>query len=443
MANVVVMGILDTKGSEVKFLAEKVKEAGANACILELTPGGEVGWADIGVNEILKPFGHSTDDLQKVDRHQAAAWIAEGAKAKVKELYDAGQLQGMVSFGGSMGGSIASEVMRSMPLGVPKFCITTMTSGDVRQYVGTKDMVMMYPIAEAGLNSLTKQIITNAAYGIAGMASAPRLETEGTKTLLGCMMFGVTTPCVLRASGNMEAAGYDVIINHAIGTGGRSMEEMIDDGFVKGILDITTDEILNELTDGVLSAGPERLTAAARNGIPQVICPGGLDLINYNEPASVPASKMKEVEEGKRTIYYHNPNVTCASSTPEEAAMVARDMAGKLNKTNGPTCICVPMRGWGACDMAGIDKDLGWAGPDPAPDWIGDPEKPEWSLRSEAFVKALKEDLDLDNEKIEVLVTDYHMNEPDFADLLSTVLKDMLDGTWTKGKDYGPKVVAL
>lgn len=440
---IICAGILDTKGEEIKYIAKQIEAAGGEPVIMELSVGKETGWADIGLSQILAITGRTPEDLFKEDRHQAAAWVTEAAIKYVAKLYADGGIDGIISYGGSMGAAISSAVMQSLPLGVPKLLLTTMASGDVRPYVGTKDMCLMYPIAEAGLNSLTKQILTNAAYCITGMANAPKVSAKDDKPLIGCMMFGVTTPCVLRGSAFLEDKGYDVIINHAIGTGGISMEEMIEDGYVKGILDITTHEIADELYGGVLSAGPNRLTAASKKGIPQVVAPGGLDLLNFGTLESVPEHYIEDVRNNVRNLYKHNTSVTCVSVTPEEAYEIAKDMAGKLNGAKGPSVLCIPMKGWGACDIRTPDKALGWAGPAEGPSWISDPEKPEWSLRSRRYVQGIKENIDLNKDNLEVLIADYHMNEPEFSDLMSGILYDMLQGTWKKGKKYGTKVYSL
>ena len=188
---VVIAGILDTKGEEIKFIAQAVREAGGEPTVMELSVGKETGWADIGLSELLVPIGKKPADLYAVDRHKAAGWVTEAAILRAGEMLREGKLDGIIGFGGSMGASISSAVMQSLPIGVPKMLVTTMASGEVRPYVGTKDICMMYPIAEAGLNSLTKQILTNAAYGIVGMASAPKLPAAESKPLIGCMMFGV------------------------------------------------------------------------------------------------------------------------------------------------------------------------------------------------------------------------------------------------------------
>ena len=187
-----------------------------------LSVGKEVGWADISVSTILQEVGKTADEVFSLDRGKASDIIVEGAKRVAAKLLDEGKLDGMIAYGGSMGASMATRVMQSLPIGVPKMMLTTMASGDVRPYVGTSDICMMYPIAEAGLNKVTRTILNNAAGAVVGMATPPEMETADDRPLIGCMMFGVTTPCVLRASKYFEERNYDVLINHAVGSGGRS-----------------------------------------------------------------------------------------------------------------------------------------------------------------------------------------------------------------------------
>jgi uncharacterized protein (UPF0261 family) len=430
---ILVAGILDTKGDEIRFLADRVRAAGGDPTIMELTAGGEVGWADIGVSELVRRVGKTPADLAALERSKAAALVSEGGRQVALELLADGRLDGMLAFGGSMGTSIAASIMRSLPIGVPKLLVSTMTSGDVRPYVGTKDIAMLYPIAEVGLNKVTRRVLNNAAAAIVGMAAAPALEETAEKPLIGCMMFGVTTPCVLRATEYFEDRGYDVMVNHAVGSGGRSMEELIDDGYIVGMLDITTHEISDELFGGVLSAGPDRLTAAGRKGIPQVVSVGGLDLINFGARETLPRKYEEELDLPGRAIYVHNPTVTAVGVTMDEAHTLGREVAAKLNTATGPTVLCVPMRGWGAVDVAVADKALGWAGPDPGPVWVADPDRPEWTMRGEPFLRGLREVIDLGKPNLDVLLVDRHMNEPEFADLMAELLEEMLAGRWQKG----------
>lgn len=275
------------------------------------------------------------------------------------------------------------------------------------------------------------------------MASAPKISAADSKPLIGCMMFGVTTPCVLRASQTMEGLGYDVIINHAIGTGGMSMEQMIDDGFIKGVLDITTHEIADERAGRRAGRRPRpphrrRQEGSAPGGGPRR--PGPDKLRRQGHGAE---HYMAQTHLPGRALYEHNPTVTCVGVLPEEAYEIAREMGEKLSASVGPVCVCIPMRGWGACDIREPNKDLGWAGPAAGPSWVSDPDKPEWSLRSRRFVDGLSETLDLTKPNIEVLIADYHMNQPEFADLMSGILQEMLEGRWDKGTHNGGPVQAL
>jgi len=435
--NIVVAGILDTKGTEICFLAERVRAAGGNPIILEMSVGKEVGWADISLSEVVTKVGCTTSEIFTLERAKASEFIVEGAIRVLSELLEQGKLDGIIAMGGSMGTSMATRAMQKLPIGVPKLMLSTMASGDVSHYVGTRDIGMLYPIAESGLNVVTRKILNNAAGAIVGMATIPEPKATEKKSLIGCTMFGVTTPCVLRASKYFEDRGrYDVMINHAVGTGGRSMEELILDGYIVGMLDITTHEIADLLLGGVLSAGPDRLTAAGRTGVPQVISTGGLDMINFGPEATVPQKYKEELNTPGRVVHVHNPMVTIVGTSLDEGFLIGKHIAGKLNQATGPTALCVPLRGWGAYDIAGPNPDLGWVEESPGPCWVPDPEKPEWSLRAERFIDALREVIDRDKPNLDVLLVDRHMNEPEFADLMAELLDEMLSGTWKKGSHH-------
>jgi uncharacterized protein (UPF0261 family) len=430
---IIVAGILDTKGEEIKFLSQRVKAAGGEPSILELSVGHEVGWADISLSDVVGQVGKKKEEIFALDRNSASDLITQGAIKLVNEMRERGEVDGIIAYGGSMGASMATRIMQSLPIGFPKVMLTTMASGDVSPYVGTSDICMIYPIAEAGLNRVNRQVLNNAAAAVVGMASPPDMEGIEDKPLIGCMMFGVTTPCVLHASSVVEKAGYDVMINHAVGSGGRSMEELIRDGYITGILDITTHEIGDEMLGGVLSAGPDRMTAAGDMGIPQVIAPGGLDLINFGPKHTVPERLLKETDQPGRGLYEHNPTVTCVGVSMEEIYRIGEHMAEKLNAAKGPSVLCVPMRGWGACDLASPDIELGWAGPGAGPVWVADENNPNWSRRAVQYVKALKATIDPNKDNLEVILVDKHMNEPEFAELMAELLLEMLDGKWKKG----------
>ena len=435
--NIVVAGILDTKGNEIRFLADRVRVAGGTPIILEMSVGKEVGWADISLSEVVARVKRATSEIFALERAKASELIVEGAIRVLSELLEQGKLDGIIAMAGSMGTSMATRAMQTLPIGVPKLMLSTMASGDVRPYVGTRDIGMLYPIAESGLNVVTRKILNNAAGAIVGMATIPEPRAAEKKSLIGCMMFGVTTPCVLRASKYFEDRGrYDVMVNHAVGTGGRSMEELIMDGYIVGMLDITTHEIADLLLGGVLSAGADRLTAAGCLGIPQVVSTGGLDMINFGPAATVPQKYKEELDIPGRVVHVHNPMVTIVGTSVDEGFLIGKHIAGKLNQATGLTALCVPLRGWGAYDVAGPNADLGWVEESPGPCWISDSERPEWSLRAKRFIDALREVIDRNKPNLDVLLVDRHMNEPEFADLMAELLDEMLSGAWKKGSHH-------
>ncbi|RLF67167.1 MAG: UPF0261 family protein [Thermoplasmata archaeon] len=440
---ILVMGIADTKGPELKFIVEQVRKAGGDPIFMELTVSGKpCGWADISIEEVAKEAGISADDLGKMTREKAAEYIVVGGSKIARRLYEEGRIKGVIAFGGSLGTSIETRIMRSLPYGIAKIMLSTMASGDVRPYVDIKDIAMWYPLAEKGINVVTAKILSAAAGAVVGAAKAPKPDIE-EKPLIGYTMFGTTTPCVKAVSEYFEKKGYDSMIMHAVGTGGRSLEELIRDGYIVGMADITTHELTDMICGGILSAGPERLTAAGEKGIPQVVSTGGADMINFGPRETVKGKKSlvtgREFEEEEaeglpgRKIYVHNPMVTVIGTLPEEARRLAQEMAKRLNKAKGPSALVVPMRGWSAYDIREPSLELGWAGPGPGPFWASHPEKPEWGLREVAFVEELLKHIDRDKENLDVIICDKHINERDFAMLIARILDDMLSGKWKKG----------
>jgi uncharacterized protein (UPF0261 family) len=257
--------------------------------------------------------------------------------------------EGMIAIGGSAGTAIATAGMRELAIGAPKLMVSTMASGDVRPYVGTSDLCMMYSVADfTGLNGLTSTILANAADAMAGMCGrrAP-LPSVSDRPLLAATMFGNTTPCVNRTKQLLEERGYELLVFHATGTGGQAMERLVLEGFVKGVLDITTTELADELVGGVLSAGPNRLEAAGSVGVPQVVSVGCLDMVNFGPPETVP-SKF-----AGRLFYQHNPAVTLMRTTPEENHELGKILAGKLNQAQGPVVLLLPLQGISGIDRAG------------------------------------------------------------------------------------------
>ncbi|TDE15142.1 UPF0261 family protein [Actinomadura sp. 6K520] len=281
--------------------------------------------------------------------------MGEGAAAVLAGLE---RVDAVLAVGGSGGSSIAARAVRDLPIGLPKLIVSTMASGDVTPYVGAKDVTMMYSVADiAGVNRVTRLVLGNAAAAAAGMAkayeaaaseAARRAPEADERPLVAASMFGVTTPAVDAARQRLEELGYEVLVFHATGAGGRAMEGLVESGLVAGVLDLTTTELADDLVGGVLSAGPDRLTAAGRRGVPQVVAPGALDMVNFGPRETVP-----ERFEG-RDLYVHNPTVTLMRTTPEEMAELGRRVAAKLAAATGPTALFVPLGGVSALDAPGM-----------------------------------------------------------------------------------------
>jgi uncharacterized protein (UPF0261 family) len=281
--------------------------------------------------------------------------------------------------------------MKAMPVGMPKVMVSTMASGDTSAYVDVKDITMMYSVVDvAGLNRLSRRILANAAGAVCGMVEQ-EIPVAEDKPLVAATMFGVTTPCVTHVRERLEAAGYEVLVFHATGSGGRAMESLVADGFIAGVADVTTTEWADELIGGVLAAGPERLAAAAKAGIPQVVSVGALDMCNWGAIDTVPGA-FKD-----RNLYRHNPQVTLMRTTPDENAALGRIIAEKLNATTGPTALFLPLRG-----VSMIDADGG----------------PFWSPEADtALFDALR--TTLDRSKVDLVELDLHINDPAFADAMA------------------------
>jgi uncharacterized protein (UPF0261 family) len=354
MTAVVLLGTLDTKGAEYDFVRGRLRDLDCDVVLVDAgVMGSSTIAADIGPDEVAAAGGGDRAALASArDRGAAMAVMAAGAASVVERLHGEGRLDGILAVGGSGAASLAAAAMRTLPIGVPKLIVSTMAAGDTRPYVGETDIAMLYPVVDiAGLNRLSRQVLANAAAAIAGMAHARAKPTAGSVgsgsegALIGATMFGVTTPCVTAARERLEALGYEVLVFHATGTGGRAMEALLRSGFLLGVLDVTTTELADELVGGVLSAGPERLTAAGALGIPQVVSLGALDMVNFGPRDSVPAAFR-----GRR-LYEHNASVTLMRTSVEECRQLGRIVAAKLNAATGPTTLFIPRGGLSMIDV--------------------------------------------------------------------------------------------
>lgn len=397
---VAIIGALDTKGAEFAFLKAEIEKRGCKTFVINVGVLGEPAFTpDVDASVVAEAGGVKLEDLvAKRDRGEAMHVMARGIPHVVRKLYDEGKFDAVISMGGGAGTVIATSGMRALPVGVPKLMVTTLASGDTSPYVGTSDIVMMPTVVDvAGLNRISRMIFTYAAGAICGMVMSEIEKPAEEKPLVAATMFGNTTRAVNHARQIMEANGYEVLVFHATGTGGKTMEMLIESGFIAGVLDITTTEWADEICGGVLSAGPTRLEAAAKAGIPQVVVPGCLDMCNFWAPETVP-EKYKD-----RLFYRWNPNVTLMRTTPEENARMGEIFAEKLNAAKGPVVVLIPTKGWSELDAPG------------KPFW--------WPEANQAFIDALKRNLRPD---IPVILVDHNINDPEFSGKVAETLLELL-----------------
>lgn len=348
---VALIGTFDTKGEEFCFLRDQIEIAGLRTLMIDVgVLDGPAFAVDISQAEVAAAAKQDLAALRaERDRGRSVTVMALGAKVILQRLFSQGAMHGVVSLGGSAGTSIATAAMRELPYGFPKLMVSTLASGDTKPYVGTKDICMMPSVLDiSGLNRVSRRILSNAAGAICGMVAAEPSGTLDQRHAIAATMFGVTTPCVTAARRILEQRGFEVLVFHATGAGGQAMEQLIADGAMRAVLDITTTELADELLGGVMTAGPHRLEAAGSKGIPQLVCPGAIDMVNFGPAETVPAHFRN------RQLYVHNPTVTLMRTTPEECAEIGRITATKLNHAAGPVTVLIPLRGVSALDKSGM-----------------------------------------------------------------------------------------
>lgn len=400
MSTVVLLGTLDTKGAEYAFVRDRIREFGVDTLLVDAgIYGSDI--ADVSHEEVARATGADVTALAGAgDRGSAVEAMSEAAAETVVRLHAEGRLDGIIGLGGTGGTTLVTQAMRRLPVGVPKVMVSTVGSGDTRPYVGAVDITMMYSVVDiAGLNRISRRILANAAGAIAGMVTVTVPDQTGeSKPLVGATMFGVTTPCVQKARERLESRGYDVLVFHATGTGGRSMEELVKSGMLSGVLDITTTELADELVGGIFSAGADRLRVAAREGVPQVVSLGALDMVNFGPMDTIP-EQFRD-----RNLYKHNATTTLMRTTPEESAELGRRIAERLNAAIGPLTVFVPLRGVSMIATEG--------GPfhDPAAD--------------EALINNLKENL---QDGVDLRLVDADVNDEEFATTMADTLADHIE----------------
>ncbi len=395
MPTIAILGTMDTKGDEHAFVAGLIRQRGHQVIVIDVgTLEAPRLQPDVTRSEVAAAAGADLASLvAKRDRGEAVAVMSRGAPVILTKLVAEKRIDGVISLGGGGGTAIATAAMRALPVGFPKLMVSTLASGNVAPYVGVKDIVMFPSIVDvAGLNRISRQLLTRAAGAICGMVELP-VTVAADKPIIVASQFGNTTACIEQARKILEAAGYEVIVFAATGTGGRTMESLMETGLVAGVLDVTTTEWADELVGGVLSAGPTRLEAAARLGVPAVISTGCLDMVNFGVPETVPA------KFAGRKFYAHNPQVTLMRTTPDECEELGRILAEKINRSMGPVTVLLPLLGGSVISAPG--------GPfhDPAAD--------------QALYRALKAGL---RPGIPVLEMDCAINDAAFAEACAQAL---------------------
>ncbi|MGH1525213.1 Tm-1-like ATP-binding domain-containing protein [Leifsonia sp. L25] len=353
-ARIVLAGALDTKAEEYRFVRDRIEAAGVPTLLVDTGVLGPPGLpADVSRAEVAAAAGADLAGLvrrgDRGDRGDAMIAMADGAAQIVRDLHAAGEVAGVVVLGGSNAGFVMARVAARLPIGVPKLLVSTIVAGDTRPYVGTSDLMMLYPVVDiAGLNAISIPVLARAADAVVGMVrAAPPTPSEKAGPTIACTMFGVTTTCVTGVHDTLVAQGAEVHTFHANGTGGRTLEAMVASGLIDVVADLTTTELADELCGGVCSAGPDRLTAAATAGVPQVVSLGALDMVNFGAPETVPARYRG------RLLHAHNPAVTLMRTDAAECAALGRIIAERLNASTGPVEVLAPARGFSQISVEG------------------------------------------------------------------------------------------
>jgi uncharacterized protein (UPF0261 family) len=385
-----VVGTCDTKGDELGYIKRLIEAAGVGTSLVDLSTGGAAARADIAAVEVAAHHPEGVDAvLGGADRGAAVSAMAQAFARFVLTRSDIG---GMIGAGGTGATALVTPAMRALPIGVPKIMVSTVASGNVAPYVGPSDIAMMYSVTDiAGLNRISRAVLGNAAHALAGMISGEIPEGAG-RPAIGLSMFGVTTACVDQVREILKET-YDCLVFHATGTGGQSMEKLVDSGLVLGCIDITTTEVCDLLMGGVFSAGENRLGAFARTGLPYVGSCGALDMVNFGARDTVPE------KYADRNLYVHNPQVTLMRTTPEENRRMGEWIGAKLNACEGPVRFLIPEKGVSLIDA----PDMPFHDPDADAALF---DALEHTVRGTATRKLIR--------------LPHHINDPAFAEALVT-----------------------
>ena len=376
---------MDTKAEEIAFVASCLRRAGVTVKVIDVGTNAVPAIApDVTREQVLAGASVSPE----MARGEAVTVMSEALCRFMTNENAAGNVAGVIGIGGSGGTAIVTAAMRQLPIGVPKLMVSTMASSNVAPYVDCSDITMMYSVVDvAGLNVVSQKVLANAAHAIAGMVShEPPVMTA--KPCLGMTMFGVTTPCVTAVRESLEAKGFDCLVFHATGTGGRAMEGLVRSGLIQGVLDVTTTEVADEIVGGILSAGPDRLDTLVESRIPLVLGVGAVDMVNFGAKESVPPQFQD------RNLHVHNEHVTLMRTTPDENVQIAQWIAGKLKRLSSPATILLPEHGVSMLDAEGES--------------FFDPEA------DAALFETLESEL-AECDDVQIIRVPQHINDPEFS----------------------------
>lgn len=400
---IVILGCLDTKGSEYAFIRDFIKKEGFQTLVVDVgIINPPVFDPDITRYEVAFAVG---EDLKKLldegsSREKLTSIMAEGAKKILTGLVKKEEVHGIISCGGTQGTTLSTNVMRALPVGFPKVMVSTIASGNTANFVGLKDIMMLNSVADIlGLNRITRKILREAAGAICGMVKIGTETIDGTRQLIAITNVGITTPGAMKAKEILENAGFETVVFHAVGTGGRAMEEFIKEGQIDGVFDLVTIEVMQQLTGGILASDDDRMTVAGKFGIPQVIAPGGISCTTFSPHESIP-SHLKD-----RKYTRHNPMFTNILNNKDEFISLAKEQAKRVNESKGPIEWFIPMNGF--CSNSTIGE-------------------PFYDLESnEAYVETLRKYLRKD---IPIHIYKLDINDPGFvqpmAERLIKLIKD-------------------
>jgi len=417
---IVLIGTLDTKMPEYDFVRTLLGEAGADVRLVDVSLRGEgAAEADVLPGEVAALGGMDLAAVHRLDRRDAGRVLVEGAARLVGGWAAKGEVQGVMGLGGANGTVLATGVMRTLPIGFPKVMVSAMASGEVAHYVGAGDIMMLSSIGDLSLNRVTRRILAEAVGAVLGMAARPYADMERPPPLplVAMSSFGVTQPCVDAAKSGLEAKGYEVMLFHASGPGGRALEDLAARGMFAGVVDLTTSELTDALLGGSFAAGPDRLEGAGKAGVPQVVVPGALDLVNF-WVKDFPAGRF-----GRRTLHRYNADILLMRANAEESHALGGLMARKLNAAAGPVEVLVPLRGFSLLDREDGPEVSPHEG-SPKTRWF-DPEA------NRAFLKALETGL----EGVPVRRVDAHINDPDFAEVLVQRACDLIETAGRRSRE--------